>query len=167
MLYVYRLSGVKWYVEGMQEAGLDAKIATPEEAVWTGNLINGTFDMAINSLPAAASPYYPYQRAFNETDKGKTRFTAQRWFNADLAKLLVDFTRTADPAARKDVMNKAQRIVAENLPLMPVYNNPNWYQYNTKRFTGWSTPDSPFVNPSISRTNPARLLHLLALKPVN
>lgn len=153
-------------VEGLQAAGLDAKIATPEEAVWTGNLINGNFDMAINSLPAAASPYYPYIRAFKETDKGKTRFTAQRWFNPELGKLLVDFTRTADPAKQKEEMNKAQRIVAENLPMMPVFNNPNWYQYNTTRFTGWSTPDNPFVNPSISRTNPARLLHLLALAPV-
>ncbi|MEZ2126530.1 MULTISPECIES: ABC transporter substrate-binding protein [unclassified Sinorhizobium] len=152
-------------VEGLQAAGLDAKIATPEEAVWTGNLINGNFDMAINSLPAAASPYYPYVRAFKESDKGKTRFTAQRWFNPELSKLLVDFTRTADPAKQKEEMNKAQRIVAENLPMMPVFNNPNWYQYNTTRFTGWSTPDNPFVNPSISRTNPARLLHLLALAP--
>ncbi|EJN06093.1 ABC transporter substrate-binding protein [Phyllobacterium sp. YR531] len=154
-------------IEGLQASGLDVKVATPEEAVWTANLIGGKFDMAINSLPAAASPYYPYQRAYNPTDKGKTRFTAQRWFNTDLDKALVDFTKTADPAAQKEAMNKAQRIVAENLPMLPVYNNPNWYQYNTKRFTGWSTAENPFVNPTISRTNPARLLHLLALKPVN
>ncbi len=154
-------------VDSLQAVGIDAKIATPEEAVWTGDLINGNFDMAINSLPAAASPYYHYQRAYNEADKGKTRFTSQRWFDADLEKLLVDFTRTADPAAQRDAMNKAQRIVAENMPMMPVFNNPNWYQYNTKRITGWSTKDHPFVNPSITRNNPARLLHLLALQPVN
>ncbi|OCP15792.1 MULTISPECIES: ABC transporter substrate-binding protein [unclassified Ensifer] len=154
-------------VEGLQAVGLDAKIETPEEAVWTGNLINGTFDAAINSLPASASPYYPYKRAFSASDKGKTRFTAQRWFNAEVEKLLTEFTHTADLAKQKEAMNKAQRIVAENLPIMPVFNNPNWYQYNTKRFKGWVTAETPFVNPSISRTNPARLLHLLALEPVN
>lgn len=153
-------------VEGLQAVGLDAKIETPEEAVWTGNLINGTFDMAINSLPASASPYYPYKRAFSESDKGKTRFTAQRWFNPEVDALLTEFTHTADPAKQKEAMNKAQRIVAENLPVMPVFNNPNWYQYNTKRFKGWANAENPFVNPSISRTNPARLLHLLALEPV-
>lgn len=154
-------------VEGLQAVGLDAKIETPEEAVWTGNLINGTFDAAINSLPASASPYYPYKRAFSASDKGKTRFTAQRWFNADVEKLVTEFTHTADLAKQKEAMNKAQRIVAENMPVMPVFNNPNWYQYNTKRFSGWVTAETPFVNPSISRTNPARLLHLLALEPVN
>ncbi|OOG69019.1 peptide ABC transporter substrate-binding protein [Sinorhizobium sp. A49] len=154
-------------VEGLQAVGLDAKIETPEEAVWTGNLINGTFDAAINSLPASASPYYPYKRAFSASDKGKTRFTAQRWFNADVEKLVTEFTHTADLAKQKEAMNKAQRIVAENMPMMPVFNNPNWYQYNTKRFEGWVTAETPFVNPSITRNNPARLLHLLALKPVN
>ncbi|MEI3852551.1 MULTISPECIES: ABC transporter substrate-binding protein [Ensifer] len=153
-------------VEGLQAVGLDAKIETPEEAVWTGNLINGTFDAAINSLPASASPYYPYKRAFSSSDKGKTRFTSQRWFNPEVEALLTEFTQTADPAKQKEAMNKAQRIVAENLPLMPVFNNPNWYQYNTKRFKGWATAENPFVNPSITRNNPARLLHLLALEPV-
>ncbi|MBK5569157.1 ABC transporter substrate-binding protein [Ensifer sp. SSB1] len=153
-------------VEGLQAVGLDAKIETPEEAVWTGNLINGTFDAAINSLPASASPYYPYKRAFSASDKGKTRFTSQRWFNPEVEALLTEFTQTADPAKQKEAMNKAQRIVAENMPVMPVFNNPNWYQYNTKRFKGWATAENPFVNPSITRNNPARLLHLLALEPV-
>ncbi|KSV64514.1 peptide ABC transporter substrate-binding protein [Sinorhizobium sp. GL2] len=153
-------------VEGLQAVGLDAKIETPEEAVWTGNLINGTFDAAINSLPASASPYYPYKRAFSASDKGKTRFTSQRWFNPDVEALLTEFTQTADPAKQKEAMNKAQRIVAENMPMIPVFNNPNWYQYNTKRFKGWATAENPFVNPSITRNNPARLLHLLALEPV-
>ena len=54
----------------------------------------------------------------------------------------------------------------ENLPLTPVFNNPNWYQYNTTRFTGWSTEENPFANPSITNNNRARLLNLLALQPV-
>lgn len=153
-------------IDNMKAVGIDAKIETPEEAVWSQNLISGKFDAAINSLPAAASPYYPYRRAFTEADKGKTRFTSQRWFNADVEKLIGEFTHTADLEKQKAIMSKAQRIVAENLPLLPVFNNPNWYQYNTSRFTGWSTKDNPFANPSITRNNRARLLNLMALQPV-
>ncbi|OSQ36470.1 peptide ABC transporter substrate-binding protein [Thalassospira mesophila] len=160
------LDTVRIAVEGMHDAGINANIGTPEEAVWGQDLITGKFDAAINSISAAALPYYPYQRAFNRDDVGKTRFTAQRWFNDDLSTLLNEFTLTSDMDKQKAIMTKAQRIVAENMPLLPVYNNPTWYQYNTKRFTGWSTPDKPFVNPTLSRQNHARLLHLLALRPV-
>ena len=89
----------------------------------------------------------------------------RRWYIVS-EDLVTQFTHTADLDKQKEAMNKAQRIVAENMPVIPVFNNPNWYQYNTKRFTGWSTKENPFVNPSISRTNPARLLNLLALEPV-
>ncbi|MCQ8783731.1 ABC transporter substrate-binding protein [Mangrovibrevibacter kandeliae] len=154
-------------IEGLQAAGLNAQIETPEEAVWASDLIDGKFDMAINSLSAAASPYYPYKRAFSEADKGKTRFTAQRWFDPRVEELLGEFNATADPEKQHQAMNEAQAIVAEAMPMVPVFNNPNWYQYNTTRFTGWSTEENPFVNPSISKTNPARLLHLLALRPVD
>ncbi|PKR49028.1 ABC transporter substrate-binding protein [Thalassospira marina] len=160
------LDTVRIAVEGMHDAGINANIGTPEEAVWGQDLITGKFDAAINSIRAAALPYYPYQQAFNRDDVGKTRFTAQRWFNDDLSKLLGEFTNTSDMDKQKEIMTKAQHIVAENLPLLPVYNNPTWYQYNTTRFTGWSTPDNPFVNPTLSRQNHARLLHLLALRPV-
>jgi peptide/nickel transport system substrate-binding protein len=153
-------------IEGMREAGINASMGTPEEAVWSQNLISGSFDAAINSISVAASPYYLYQRAFTKADAGKTRFTAQRWFNDELEGLLVKFAQTPDQAQQKSIMNGAQRIVAENLPILPVYNSATWYQYNTKRFTGWASGENPFVNPTISRQNPARLLHLLALKPV-
>jgi peptide/nickel transport system substrate-binding protein len=153
-------------IEGMREAGINASMGTPEEAVWSQNLISGSFDAAINSISVTASPYYLYQRAFTKADAGKTRFTAQRWFNDELEGLLVKFAQTPDQVQQKTIMNSAQRIVAENLPIFPVYNSATWYQYNTKRFTGWASGENPFVNPTISRQNPARLLHLLALKPV-
>jgi peptide/nickel transport system substrate-binding protein len=153
-------------IEGMREAGINASMGTPEEAVWSQNLISGSFDAAINSISVTASPYYLYQRAFTKADAGKTRFTAQRWFNDELEGLLVKFAQTPDQVQQKTIMNSAQRIVAENLPIFPVYNSATWYQYNTMRFTGWASGENPFVNPTISRQNPARLLHLLALKPV-
>ncbi len=153
-------------IDNLKAVGINATLETPEEAVWTSRLIDGNFDAAINSLPAAASPYYMYKRAFSESDKGKTRFTAQRWFNPELEKLVASYSHTANPDEQKNAMHAAQRIVAENLPIIPIFNNPNWYQYNTARFTGWATQENPFTNPSVSRTNPARLLNLLALEPV-
>lgn len=152
-------------IEGMNEVGINASMATPEEAVWSQNLISGNYDVAITSFSAAATPYYPYQRAFTSAEEGKTRFTAQRWFNPEIEELLAEFARTPNQDDQKIIMGKAQRIVAENLPLLPIFNSATWYQYNTKRFSGWADAEHPFVNPTISRQNPARILHLLNLKP--
>lgn len=152
--------------EAMQAAGIRVSMSTPEAAVWTADLIEGRYSMTMNALAAAASPWYGYQRAFNPGDEGVSRFVAQRFFDDELTDLLARFTQTQDGDEQRTIMNRAQRIVAENLPLLPVYNGPTFYQYNTSRFTGWADADNPFVNPTVSNFNPGRLLHLLALEPV-
>ncbi|WP_354066458.1 ABC transporter substrate-binding protein [Devosia sp. 2618] len=160
------IDAVQIAMETMQQAGLNVKMSTPESAVWTSDLIDAKYSMTLNSLAAAANPYFPYRRSFNPDDFGKSRFSAQRWTNPEVMDLLDSYTQSKDPAEQKTMMDRIQLIVAENLPVIPIYNSPAFYQYSTKRFTGWADAENPFVSPTISNANPARLLQLLALRPV-
>ncbi|HEY9343917.1 MAG TPA: ABC transporter substrate-binding protein [Inquilinus sp.] len=153
-------------IEGLNQIGIDVKLATPDGAVWRQSLLDGKFDMALNSWYVGATPYYQMDDAFHSRNKGKTRFSAQRFFDPKLDQLLDAYTQTTDDAKRKDLLDQAQTLLAEKLPVVPIYNNPIWYEYNSKRFTGWATADNPFVSPQNYDPNHERLLHLLALRPV-
>ena len=144
------IDAVQISIESLSEAGLNVKMSTPEAAVWTQGLIDGNFSMTLNALASAANPYFPYIRSFNPNDFGKSRFTAPHWENAELSELLAQYTQIKDPAEAKAVMDKAQLI----------------YQYNTSRFTGWADAENPKYSPVVSNANPARLLQLLDLDPV-
>jgi peptide/nickel transport system substrate-binding protein len=161
------IDAVQISMETLQEAGINVKMSTPEAAVWTQDLIDGKYSMTLNALAAAANPYFPYIRSFNPGDFGKSRFTAPHWENAEVMDLLGKYTQVKDPAEQKALMDKAQMIVAEALPLIPVYNSPSFYEYNTKRFTGWADAENPFISPVVSNANPGRLIQLLALRPVS
>ncbi|CDP54107.1 ABC transporter substrate-binding protein [Paradevosia shaoguanensis] len=161
------IDAVQISMETLQEAGINVKMSTPEAAVWTQDLIDGKYSMTLNALAAAANPYFPYIRSFNPGDFGKSRFTAPHWDNAEVMDLLGKYTQVKDPAEQKALMDKAQMIVAEALPLIPVYNSPSFYEYNTKRFTGWADAENPFISPVVSNANPGRLIQLLALRPVS
>ena len=80
--------------------------------------------------------------------------------------LLNKYTQIKDPAEQKAIMDKLQLIVAEAMPIIPVYNSPSFYEYNTSRFTGWADAENPKYSPVVSNANPARLLQLLDLEPV-
>lgn len=159
------IDAVQIAMETLQQSGLNVKMSTPESAVWTSDLIDAKYSMTLNSLAAAADPYFPYRRSFNPDDFGKSRFSAQRWTNPEIMTLLDSYTQSKDPAEQKTIMDRVQMIVAEAMPVIPVYNSPAFYQYSTKRFTGWADAENPFVSPTISNANPARLLQLLALRP--
>lgn len=158
------VSTVQIAIEGMRSAGIDAKLATPESAVWQKNLIDGTFDAAISSWRVGATPFYQYNDAFNSDQKGKTRFTGQRFFDPKIDALLKEYQQTADPAKQADAIHQIQGIVAANLPIIPVFNNPIWYEYSSKKFTGWANKDNPWIDPS-SYSDHYRVLQLLSLKP--
>lgn len=160
------IDAVQISIESLSEAGLNVKMSTPEAAVWTQNLIDGTYSMTLNALASAANPYFPYVRSFNPGDFGKSRFTAPHWENAEVMTLLDQYTQSKDPAEQKSIMDQLQLIVAEAMPIIPVYNSPSFYEYNTSRFTGWADAENPKYSPVVSNANPARLLQLLDLDPV-
>ncbi|KQX43064.1 peptide ABC transporter substrate-binding protein [Devosia sp. Root436] len=160
------IDAVQITMESLTEAGINVKMSTPEAAVWTSDLIEGKYSMTLNALASAADPYFPYRRSFNPDDFGKSRFTAPHWENAEVMDLLDQYSQIKDPAEQKAIMDKIQLIVAEAMPVIPVYNSPSFYEYNTTRFTGWADADDPKYSPVVSNANPARLLQLLDLDPV-
>jgi peptide/nickel transport system substrate-binding protein len=160
------IDAVQLSMETLQEAGINVSMSTPEAAVWTSDLIAGNFELTLNALSATANPYLPYIRSFNPDDFGKSRFTAARWENPEVVELLGRYTQVKDPAEQKAIMDEIQMIVAEALPIIPIYNSPAFYQYNTTRWTGWADAENPKYSPVVSVTNPARLLQLLDLEPV-
>jgi len=159
------IDAVQISMETMQETGLNVKMSTPEAAVWTSALISGEYSMTLNALASAADPYFPYIRSFNPDDFGKSRFTAPHWSSEEVSALLSEYKQSKDPEARKSAMDKIQLIVAEALPVVPLYNSPSFYEYNTTRFTGWADAENPKYSPVVSNANPARLLQLLDLEP--
>ena len=160
------IDAVQIAMETLTEAGLNVEMSTPEAAVWTSGLIAGEYSMTLNALASAANPYFPYVRSFNPEDFGKSRFTAPHWENAEVMDLLNQYTQVKDPAEQKAIMDQVQLIVAEAMPVIPVYNSPSFYEYNTSRFTGWADAENPKYSPVVSNANPARLLQLLDLDPV-
>jgi peptide/nickel transport system substrate-binding protein len=153
-------------IETLKQAGLNVQMSTPEESVWASDLIDAKYSMSLNAIASAANPYFPYIRSFNPADFGKSRFSAQRWTDPEVIEMLNKYTQVKDPAEQKSIMDAIQLKVAAAMPVIPVYNSPSFYQYSTKRFTGWANADNPITSPVVSNANPGRLIQLLALRPV-
>ena len=153
--------------ESLNVIGINARVATPDPAAWTQKLISGNYDMAINSYLTGETPYRSFDTAFHSRFAGKTRFAATRFIDPGLDAALDAFVSTIDPKEQREDMDKVQMIVAANTPYVPLYSNPVWYEYNTKRFKGWFNADNPGAKPDVFDETPERLIHLLALEPVS
>jgi peptide/nickel transport system substrate-binding protein len=156
---------VQLAVEGLIEIGVNAKASTPESPVWQERLTKGDFDVAISSHIAGPNPFLQFYGVLHSRNQGKTRFAATRYRNPVLDKLLDGFYATADQEKQKEIMDEIQTVVAADMPIVPVFNNPRWYEYSTKRFEGFFSADNPGAVPTVHDDQPERLLHLLSLRP--
>jgi peptide/nickel transport system substrate-binding protein len=156
---------VQLAVEGLREVGIDAKVATPESPLWQERLVKGDFDMSINAHIAGPNPFVQFNGILHSRNQGKTRFAPMRYSNPELDRLLDSFYATPDRDEQRAIMDDIQMIIAADLPYVAVYNNPRWYEYNTKRFEGFFSADNPGAVPTVHDGQPERLLHLLAIRP--
>ena len=157
---------VQLAVEGLNELGINATMQTPESPAWTDQLLSGDYEAAINSVTTGVTPHYFFDQALHSRHIGQSRFQSSRYVNAALDTALDSFNATTDEAVQTDVMNQIQMLIAEDMPLVWVFNNPLWYEYNTARFTGFYNADNPVARPVVYAGVPERLLHLLNLRPV-
>ena len=154
--------------EQLAEVGIQVKARTPDFSIYNQAMIGGDYDIAYTNYFHGPTPHTYWDSGYHsrlQSSEGMPRFAMHHWKNADLDSLLDSFYKTADSQEQRKIAHTIQALIAENQVTVPVLSGPNFYQYNTKRFTGWWTKDNPKGRPMIWEGTPERLLHVLDLKP--
>ena len=160
------IDAVQIATEGLRKIGVNASVATPEYEQWQKQILDGSFEAVMNSRADGPTPFRGYFQSLSTGFGGRITSAPSRYSNPELDKVFDEYRRAATDEERKTLFDQVQVIVADNLPVVPVFNGPTWYQFSTKRFTGWVTKDEPVMNPEDHDNNRMRLVHLLRLKPV-
>lgn len=156
---------VRMIVEYLEEIGIRAVKHSLGFQEWLDHMKRGDYEVAIAWGDVGQSPWqYYYSLLSSRLKKAKAESTSwSPWSSKEADQLLREYTKTTDFAQHKKIIGKLQRIVAENVPIIPLFSNPSWYEYNDSRFIGWATAENPFVRPMCFRDVKERILHVLNL----
>ncbi|QKK20748.1 ABC transporter substrate-binding protein [Rhizobium indicum] len=161
------IDAVQIAVEGLRAAGINASVATPEYEQWRKQLIDGSFEVVMNSRADGATPFRGYYQNLSTAYGGRITGAPSRYSNPKLDALFDLYLKATSEDDHKKIFNDIQLLIADDFPVVPVFNGPTWYQFSSKRFTGWVTDKDPVMNPEDHDNNRMRLMHLLRLKPVS
>ena len=97
------------------------------------------------------TPYFLYDALLRSTNSAPIGQPAssnyQRWMDPNTDALLNQYATSTDPAVQKQAIIGLEKIMVEQLPSIPLTNEPYWYQYNTSKFVGWPDQQHPFAAP--------------------
>lgn len=160
------IDAVQIAVEGLRAAGINASVATPEYEQWRKQIIDGSFEVVMNSRADGATPFRGYYQSLSTAYGGRITGAPSRYSNPKLDALFDQYLKATSEDDHKKIFNDIQLLIADDFPVVPVFNGPTWYQFSSKRFTGWVTDKDPVMNPEDHDNNRMRLMHLLRLQPV-
>jgi len=154
----------------LRAVGVDTQLRTLDFSAWFERVQKGEFDLAIGWSDEGATPYDFYCGLFNpETVKPVGALAPTNWHrfgDAESAPLFDAFKRATEPAEQRRLVDALQRRFVHALPAIPLFPNPSWGTYSTRRFTGFPTADDPYARLS-PFAQPEALLVMTRLRPVD
>ncbi len=155
---------------GLAEAGVDATVRTYDFGAWFQRVQEGNFDLTLGWSFEGPTPYIFYRTLMSTaTVKPPGEVSGANWHRygsptADAA--LLAFEREPDPAEQRRLVDNLQAVFAAEVPAIPLYPNPSWAEYNTRRFDGFPSRDNPYADPSPNKFDRGEcLLVLTSLVP--
>ncbi|MEO8669264.1 MAG: ABC transporter substrate-binding protein [Bauldia sp.] len=123
-----------------QTLGIETKLRTVVESVWFDDIKSGNFDLAIGAVVSTLLDPSDYFNAWYKKD-GPQNYGF--WDNPAFNALLPEIDREVDPKKRLEVIRKAEMIMEQDPPVLPVSwekINDVWYNYvkghNPKEYFG-------------------------------
>jgi peptide/nickel transport system substrate-binding protein len=145
---------------------------TPENlssTTYDNDNYNGKFQLSYNGNESGGpTPYYELRQMLyskNSAPIGKPAASNwERYENPAVDKLIEDYGATTDPAKQHQIIKQLEAVMVNEIPVVPVTEGVDWYQYNTEGLTGWVTQGDKFAKPA-AYENPDWGVMLLHLKP--
>jgi peptide/nickel transport system substrate-binding protein len=132
--------GIKLTPENLSSTTFDAK------------LYNGNFQLAYNAETGGPAPYYELRQILyskNSAPIGKPASSNwERYSNPRTDALINAYGATTSSATQHSIVKKLQAVMVNEVPIIPITEGVDWYQYNTKDISGWVTKGNPFAKPA-------------------
>ncbi len=156
---VINIGGYSDWVASMQVIQQDLKAIgiqlTPDNLAapdFDTRLFTGDFQLAYYDQTGGPTPFYELRQwlySGNSAPIGKAAATNwERYSSPSTDKLIAEYGATTSSATQHQVVNELQQVMLKDVPVIPVTEGVDWYQYNTSTFSGWVTQGDAFAQPA-------------------
>ncbi|HVW30921.1 MAG TPA: ABC transporter substrate-binding protein [Acidimicrobiia bacterium] len=142
--------------EYLHDVGIDVKISILDKAVADDNAGKGNYTMALIGYGGMTGDPDQNLRSRYAASPKSTSFTrAIGYSDPQVTALANEQIATLDPAKRKDLVQQIQRIVAEDVPIIPLYTPQRMTFYKAGLFDNW------YYTPGCTACRGTRNKHML------
>ncbi len=143
-------SSLQLIQQQLKAVGIAVTVQDENTTTYTADLQSGHFQLAYGGSGGPApspgpSPYYELRGLLFSGNIGSTNYEHYKSASTDA---LFNQYSAASPSQQVNIIHQIQKVMVDQIPLIPVTEGVDWYQYDTSHFTGWPTQSNPYAQPS-------------------
>lgn len=137
----------------LKKIGIKVTTSNISGSTYDSETYNGHFQLAYDGNEAGGpSPYYELRQELyskNSAPIGKQASSNwERYSNPAVDRLINSYASTTSLARQHAIVNRLEAAMVRDIPIIPITEGVDFYQYNTKSITGWVTPHNAYAKPS-------------------
>jgi peptide/nickel transport system substrate-binding protein len=136
-------------ISSAKDAGIHVTAKVKDYNTWRSDRNTGKFDLVVdNPAQLSDNPWTMWNIVYHlpiiETGTGQTNFNYERYTNPTAWSLVqrLDKTPLTSTAAIKEINSKLQKILMQQMPVIPLWYNGIWAQFVSKYWTNWPSATS-------------------------
>ena len=138
--------------QDLKAIGIQVTPQNLAQSSWQSKVYAGQFQLAYNSETGGPSPYYELRQWLYSANSAPIGTAAgsnwERYSNSATDALINQYAATTDSATQHAIVNKLQLVMLKEVPVIPVTESVDWFQYNTSDIGGWPTQSDPYAQPA-------------------
>jgi peptide/nickel transport system substrate-binding protein len=130
-------------------------VATPQDlsqSTYEDKLFAGQYQLAYGSETGGPSPYFELRQWLFSANSAPIGTPAgsnfERYSNPATDALINSYSTTTSVATQQQIVDKLELVMLSDVPVIPVTESVDWFQYDTAKFSGWPTPANQYAQPA-------------------
>ncbi len=153
----------------LAKVGIKVTVNGAAASNFTTDVLTGKFQLAYDVETGGPSPFYEMRQwLYSKNSAAIGQPAASNWerFSSPAVDALLNqYGSTTSSATQHSIIDQLQSVMVKQLPVIPVLEEVDWFQFNSKEYSGFPSASNPYAQPGLYNT-PDWGVVVLHLKPI-
>jgi peptide/nickel transport system substrate-binding protein len=146
------VNAVNVIVADFKAVGIQLTAQDLSQTTYQDKLFAGQFELGYGAETGGPGPYFELRQWLYSANSAPIGTPAgsnfERFSSQAVDNLINQFPTTTSPTEQQAIVSKLEKIMLADVPVIPVTEAVDWFQYDTSKFSGWPSPSNQYAQPA-------------------
>src|ERR1700730_4011453 len=146
------VAAVQTIQQSLKAIGIQVTPVNLAATTYQSDLYTGKYQLGYYAETGGPPPHFELRERLYSAHSAPIGTPAgsnfERYSNPATDALINQYGATTSAATQHSIVDQLQSVLLKDVPVIPITEQVDWFQYDTGSFTGWPSPGNPYAQPA-------------------